>query len=536
MRRITALWVAMLAGATLFTGLGSAPTTAQAKTTKPTPISVSPTTPTQGQPFTISGKIGTKVKRPVTAQYKTGTTWKTLVSGKTTSKGAYQLSVTTSASSLVVRVVAKKVKIKHKTYKKVTTKTRTITTSAPTPAPTTTLVSRTVGTPGGNADSASLSADGRFVQFTSMSNNLVPGDTNAHSDVFVRDRSTGSVSRVSVSVGGAQATGGSFGGNISADGRYSVFLSDAVDLVPNDTNSATDVFVHDRQNNTTVRVSVATNGTQANADSYSPVISGDGHRVAFASGASNLVPGSGTNRNVFVHDLVANTTTLASVAVGGAANASSVWPSISADGRYVAFASNANNLVAGDSDGLTDVFVRDLASASTSMVSVSSSGVPGDNYSTKPSISADGRYVAFESGATNLIAGDTNGFSDVFVRDRVTNTTTRESLAPGGGQPNGGSYSVAISADGHYLTFESYATSLVTGDTNGFSDVFVCDRASGTTTRASISTNGTQGDSNAASPAISADGTVVAFTSDATSLISGDTDTHLNVFVRAPLH
>jgi Tol biopolymer transport system component len=285
--------------------------------------------------------------------------------------------------------------------------------------------------------------------------------------------------RVSVNSRGAEGSDGSYTPLISADGRFVAFASDATNLVPGDTNGALDIFVRDRLNGTTERVSVDSGGAEGNAGSYGPSISADGRYVAYASDATNLVPGD-TNgfTDVFVHDRQSGTTARVSVDSGGAqGNKFSDWPSISADGRYVAFESDASNLVPGDTNGVSDVFVRAWQSNYTEIMSVGSSAALGDGDSFTPSISADGSYVAFQSYATNLVSGDTNHFGDFFVRSRSRGTTERVSVSSAGVQGNGVSYGQpSISADGRYVVFASYASNLVPGDTNGDSDVFLRDR------------------------------------------------------------
>jgi Tol biopolymer transport system component len=336
------------------------------------------------------------------------------------------------------------------------------------------------GTQGNShSGSPSISADGRYVAFASYASNLVPGDTNGVMDVFVHDRLTGQTTRVSVASDGTQGNGESRYPSISADGRYVAFMSYASNLVPGDTNGKADVFVHDRLTGQTTRVSVASDGTQGNGDSWGwPSISADGRYVAFESSASNLVPGDTNGRaDIFVHDRLTGQTTRVSVASDGTqGNNSSVWPSISADGRYVAFMSYASNLVPGDTNGALDIFVHDRLTGQTTRVSVASDGTQGNGYSWDSSISADGRYVAFESWASNLVPGDTNGKQDIFVHDRLTGQTTRVSVASDGTEGNNNSGWPSISADGRYVAFHSDASNLVPGDTNGRADVFVAMR------------------------------------------------------------
>lgn len=397
----------------------------------------------------------------------------------------------------------------------------------------------------------SISADGRYVAFYSEASNLVPGDTNLKVDIFVRDRLTGTTERVSVSSEGTQANSDSFYPSISADGRYVAFVTIADNLVPGDTNGETDVFVRDRQTGTTELVSVSIlEGTQANSHSYSPSISADGRYVAFESDADNLVMYD-TNgmRDVFVRDRQTLITRRVSVNSSGTqGNGYSYDPSISADGRFVAFESQASNLVLGDSNEMPDVFVRDrdtdndgifdeINAVSTERVSVSSGGegeggVPGMH----PSISADGRYVAFKSEAGNLVPDDTNGTGDIFVRDRQTGTTERISVNSSGEQSNGWSFSPSISADGRYVTFISNDPDLAPGGMGGMGDannVYVRDRLTGITERVSVSWSGEQANSDSQSPSISGNGRHVAFASSANNLVpDDDTNESYDIFVR----
>ena len=343
--------------------------------------------------------------------------------------------------------------------------------------------------------------------------------------------------RVSVSSAGVQGNNNS-GYNsppsISANGRYVAFESDASNLVPGDANGFTDVFVRDRTLHKTYLVSVGPGGVQANNASYGPAISADGRYVAFTSDASNLVT-SDTNgfTDVFVRDLKLHKTYLVSVGAAGLqGNNVSDEASISANGRYVAFESDASNLVSGDTNGYADVFVRDRKLHKTIRVSVSSAGVQGDNISADPSISANGRIVAFVSLADNLGPGDSNAFLDVYARDRKLHKTARVSVGTAGQQGNNDSYVPSISADGRYVAFESDASTLVPGDSNGHTDVFVRDRKLHKTVRVSVGTTGVQGNGPSYVPSISADGRYVAFTSDASNFVAGDSNGYSDVFVR----
>jgi Tol biopolymer transport system component len=387
----------------------------------------------------------------------------------------------------------------------------------------------------GGSFNTAISGDGRYVAFGSGADNLVPGDTNGIHDVFVHDRDTGGMERVSVAGDGTQANYGSDAPAVSADGRYVAFESFADNLVPGDTNGTYDVFVHDRVSGSTERVSVAGDGTQANHYSSAPAISADGRYVAFGSFASNLVPGdTNDSGDVFVRDRVTGSTERASVAGAGipGQNGNSRDPAISGDGRYVAFESSAGNLVPNDINFTEDVFVRDRVAGSTARVSFPGAGREADAGSGAAAISADGRHVAFHSYASNMVPNDTNRTTDVFVHDRVTGTIERVSVAGDGTQANNGGAGPAISADGRHVAFISYASNLVPGDTNGRGDVFVRDRVTGTTERVSVANDGGQANDHSSWAAISADGRNVAFGSGASNLVRGDTGGHVDVFVR----
>jgi Tol biopolymer transport system component len=397
------------------------------------------------------------------------------------------------------------------------------------------IISLTSGGAQANEDSfdGKISADGRYVAFYSNATNLVPADTNARADVFVRDRQLALTERISVSSTGTQGDQSSGDASINADGRYVAFDSFARNLIAGDLNGARDIFVRDRQAGITELVSVGPGGTQGNDSSWRPSISADGRYVAFQSYATNLVPGdTNASPDIFVRDRQLGLTERVSVnSAGVQGDGYSYSPSISADGRYVCFESYSTNFVAGGANGAKHVFVRDRQSATTEIVSIDSNGTQGDQDSWYSAISADGRYVAFASNATNLVPGDTNGVTDVFVRDRQLGLTERMSISTGTVPGNSISYAPSISPDGRYVTFVSYADNLVPGDTNGKSDTFVRDRQLGTTTRISVATNGEQGNQDSSSATISGDGRFVAFWSFATNLYPFDGNGAQDIFV-----
>jgi Tol biopolymer transport system component len=342
-----------------------------------------------------------------------------------------------------------------------------------------------------------ISPDGRYVTFYGDATNLVAVDTNNHKDVFVRDRQLGVTDLVSVSTTGVQGDADSLNGWISSDGRLVVFTSDATNLVAGDTNGFYDAFLRDRDLGTTERIGVGPGGVQADRGTAAGPISADGRFAIIESGATNLtaVPTSGFQ--VFMRDRTTLTNELVSVSTGGVqGNGPSYGARISADGRFVSFLSLATNLVPGDSNGVLDVFLRDRLLGTTERVDVSTGGAEanaGPHYKFGEAwVSDDGNAVAFTSEATNLVAGDTNSVSDVFVRDRGLATTVRVSVDSQGVQGDNRSTGASISGDGNRVVFTSYATNLVPDDTNGFDDCFLHDRLLGTTERVSVGYGGTE--------------------------------------------
>jgi Tol biopolymer transport system component len=389
----------------------------------------------------------------------------------------------------------------------------------------------------GGGGQVAISADGRITAFVSASDDLVSGDTNGMKDVFVHDDATGSTLRASVDSSGAQGNNTCGNPSLSADGRFVAFESSATNLVAGDTNVRLDVFVRDLLNGTTERVSVDSSGAEANGGSFTAAISSDGRCVAFTSSATNLVAGDvNACLDVFVHDRSTGTTERVSVdSAGGEGNADSQSSSLSGDGRFVVFTSNATNLVFGDTNRHDDVFVRDQLNGTTERVSVDSSGVQANRDSADLSasaISGDGRFVVFGSVATNLVPNDVNGVPDIFLRDRTAGTTERLSVNSNGFEANDDSFGPSISADGRFVAFYSWATYLVAGDGNGVRDVFVRDRGTVRTTRASVDSAGNEADSYSEAPAVSWDGQFIVFRSFAKNLVSGDTNSSPDVFVR----
>jgi len=338
---------------------------------------------------------------------------------------------------------------------------------------------------------------------------------------------------VSVDSGGVPGNDGSGVPSISADGRYVAFQSTASNLVAHDINPASDVFVRDRQNGTTELVSVTSAGAQVPGSSSNPRISADGRFVVLQSSGS-LAPG-GLGGQVYVHDRQTGQTELVSVDSSGVSgNDWSVVGGISADGRYIAFESNATNLVAGDTNAAEDAFVHDRQTGLTERVSVSSGGAQANNFSYGGTVSDDGRYVSFSSWGSNLVAGDTNAGPDVFVRDRQSGITECVSVDPNGVPGNLWSGAGSISADGRYVIFSSVASNLVIENSQfNWYDVFVRDRQNGTTELVSVNSDEEQGNLHSyGGGSISADGRFVVFISGAGNLVANDGTVYDNLFVR----
>jgi len=339
-----------------------------------------------------------------------------------------------------------------------------------------------------------------------------------------------STERVSVNSAELQADGGSVTPAVSNDGSFIAFTSGATNFHGGPHNNSNEVYVRDKVRGATELVSKASSGQLANGRSLAPAISGDGQIIAFQSRASNLAAGD-TNAadDIYVHDRSTAITTLVSVSVNGAAgNDASSDPAVSDDGRYIAYASEASNLVSGDTNNTTDVFVYDRVNRTTTRASIGTTGGQGTGPSQNPSISRNGQQVAFESAAPNLIArADTNGFVDVFVGTR-TGVQFRASQSNLGAEGNNTSRNPAISSDGSAVAFDSRASNLVNGDTNGRADVFHHTLGNRETIRVSngnsSSVNNDPANGESSQPSINATGRVVAFHSTATNLVSGDTN------------
>ena len=381
---------------------------------------------------------------------------------------------------------------------------------------------------------SALTPDGRYVVFQSDAANLVANDANAARDIFVRDRFSGTTTRVSLSSAGVPSNGSSTRPSISADGRWVAFESQATNLVAGDANGSSDVFLHDRLTGATTLASVSSAGVPGNADSFSPDLSADGQWLAFGSRATNLVAAAGNGvSHVFLRELATGVTSLVSVTPAGALeNGSSGHPSLSADGRFVAFSSGSSNLLVAPSLQ-PGVYVRDRVAGTTVAASLSSGGVEGNSSSSFPSISGNGTVVAFQSHATNLVPGDTNFVADVFVRDLALGLTERASVSSTGVQANLPSDAVGqpprLSSDGRLVVFASLATNLVPGSL-GFPAIYRRDRVLGATSLVARSTLGAEATGQSFSPSMSSNGRFVALSSSADNLVPADTNGVRDVF------
>jgi hypothetical protein len=360
-------------------------------------------------------------------------------------------------------------------------------------------------------------------------------DTNGTFDAYVRDLSTGVTSLVTINASGTAASDAGVSQTspavISGNGRFVTFSSTSTNLVSPAPTAHMHVYRRDLQTNTTVLVSTDSSGIAGNADSDAPVISDDGRYIAFTSLATNLTAIADANggNDIFLHDCQANTTQLVSVKAAGTAagNGASTLPVINSDGHFVAFASNASDLVAGDANASSDVFRRDMQTnglSSTVIVSgLTGSSTAGNGASSNPQINSTGQFVTFESASTNLIAGDVNGLRDIFRRDCSTNSTVCVSAINGSATPGAGfadSGPAPMSADGRYVVFTSSKTNLISNDTNNSNDVFRRDCNTNTTIIISALNNtGTVSQTgNSKNGQMSSDGRFVAFESSCNDL------------------
>lgn len=377
-----------------------------------------------------------------------------------------------------------------------------------------------------------ISVNGRYVAFTSTY--LVSADTTVTDDVYVHDRQTGKTCLGSVASDGMLGNGWSHSPDISGDARYIVFVSVADNLVADDTNGANDVFLHDRQTGQTSRISVNSAGDEVSWDSRTPVISADGRYIAFGSWGDFETGLVTEGYDLFLHDRQTGQVSLVSATYDGSTNLNNANnPFISANGDYTLFWAYGSTFAPGDTNGSADLFLYDRRANELSLVSVNSDGEQGNQDSYAGSVTDDGRYVTFASIANNLVTNDANGFVDIFLHDRQTGDTIRISNGLGGAETNEDSAMPRISADGRYITFSSTASNLVANDINDRDDIFVYDRDTEESSLVSLSTSGVQSNESSFASDVSADGQHIAFQSEADNLVTGDDNGNDDIFVRS---
>ena len=376
-------------------------------------------------------------------------------------------------------------------------------------------------------DADALSTDGRFVVFSSLSTLLVEGDDNHVGDVFVRDRATGTNHLMSVASDGSQGTTDSFLPSISGDGRFVAFRSNSDEFAPDSWNYYPDIFLHDRDpdgngvfdegNATTILISKKWNGDPSDKTSSRPRVSGDGSTVVFESDAQ-LTPEADAYGEIYAYDVATGTLTCISLPPGGQPGGGCVNASVSFDAKLVAFESPSQLLVENDTNGRKDVFVKNRETGAIRRMSVATDGTEGELDSTDAAISADGSTVAFVSASRMLVDPPTDGRSHVFVRARGAQTTSLVTQLSDGTFADGDSFHPALSGDGNLVAFFTNARNLVPLDTNGVTDVLLADRAAGTFEKISADCVGFSGNAKSLLPAISPDGRFVTFFSSASNL------------------
>ena len=378
-----------------------------------------------------------------------------------------------------------------------------------------------------------VSGDGRYVAFSSFSTNLIPGGTNGWLQVLRYDSNDGSIIDTSLDYLGEQADIYSWFPTISADGNRVAFTSNSRALVPDAPDYVFQSYVRDVTANQTLIASSSAEGEAGDDESYFSAISGNGRYVAFSSFATNIVPEGSETEHVYVKDLQTGAIVRASVSTAGVpGNGRSSAPQISYDGRYAVFSSDATNLVDDDTNGVADVFVRDLQLNTTERVNVSSTGQQANGGSDWPTISGDGRYVAFECTASNLVIPNTAaGRSNVYVYDRLMRTIMIASVDSEGNYGNAGSSGGVISANGRYVVFNSEATNLVDAPHTAQTQVYSHNLVTGQTVIVSVSSDGVPGNASSDWQSVSSDGRVVAFASDASDLVPNDTNGERDIFV-----
>ncbi len=420
-------------------------------------------------------------------------------------------------------------------------------TSTPVPIDYPALISQnTSGEVGQSAsDWPVVSADGRYVAFESLAQDLITYDYNYAQDIFVRDMQLGKTVRVSLGPSGQASNDECRDADISADGRYVVFTSIGTNMISGVTDGSAQVFLRDRDvsgsgtydtagNVQSYVVSESLVGITGNDNSGHASVSNDGNLIAFESDAGNLVSGDSNNfSDILVKNMSTGAVERISVGLEGAEpDGNSRYPAISSDGRYVVFVSYASNLVEDDTNLVSDIFIYDRQTDTMERISTASDGTESNGQSLWPSISADGRYVAYHSEASNLVIGDTNALPDSFLRDTYTDTTTRLSVSESGQQANGESIYARISGDGSTVVYQSQATNLVSGTDEALERVYAWNRATGEVLLVSVNSSGQQAAGASYNAAASYTGDLIAFVSDATNLTINDDNGARDVFLQ----
>lgn len=399
------------------------------------------------------------------------------------------------------------------------------------------------GVGGQQAYEIALSADGRYAAFASVAPDLVPGvDTRGQVQIYRKDLHTGAIVLVSRAWNTTERRAGGAASNnpsISGDGRIIVFESHANDLVVGDSGRQ-DVFAVKVEAGSISRLSVTSVGDPADGDSFDAHVSANGQHVAFTSAAANLdptLPDTNGAWDVFHRSLVEPVIARVSVHDDGTQSLRHSYnPGISGDGRRIVFQTEAK-LRSGDDNGLSDIYLRDLALGRTLRISFGHTVDATNGASTDPSISRDGEWIGYLSAATDLDPGDMNGRIHAFLSDRFSNE--RISLADPAvvGKDDGDAAGPVVPADGgRYVVFASSSSKLVPGDTNAASDIFVFDRATRRTRRVSVGPTGGQNSGASGGAALSADGSLIGFTATGTGLPGGETSaSHVFVTPNAPV-
>ncbi|HEX5010890.1 MAG TPA: hypothetical protein VFY71_10855 [Planctomycetota bacterium] len=391
--------------------------------------------------------------------------------------------------------------------------------------------------PDAASNAPAMSGNGAWVAFSTAASNLVPDDPDGVPDIAVVGLRKGQVRCASVSTEGVKGNAASADPALDKAGRRVAFSSAATNLVDADTNGEPDVFVRDLVKGITVRASVASDGTEADGASEKPSISANGRLVVFASHATNLVANDMNGcEDIFLHDMLTGETKRISRGLLGVdPDGDSSLPRISANGRYVAFLSMARNLVFLADFPTRDAFLVDLKTGVIEMISVGPNGVPSNAASLSLAISGNGRRVVFASMGSNLVS-DLGQFAgqDIFLRDRKKHTTTLVSAGPGGVAANDYSEEPELSGNGRWVAFTSLASNLVADDTNGRNDVFRRKVKTGETARISVSTQGEQGDSNSGQVSLTRSGRYLAFATRSTNLFDSLTSGEWLIALRRP--